>query len=124
MPDLTVADVRPFVPTLDLDTSRSFYRALGWIEVWSDGGLALVSLGGRQIMLQDRYVKDWAENFMLTVEVASADDWYSHVSDVLAAGAYGDARVAEPQEEGWARVTHVWDPSGVLLHFAQFPKAP
>lgn len=124
MPDLTVADVRPFVPTLDLDTSRSFYRALGWIEVWSDGGLALVSLGGRQIMLQDRYVKDWAENFMLTVEVASADDWYGHVSDVLATGAYGDARVAEPQEEGWARVTHVWDPSGVLLHFAQFPKAP
>jgi catechol 2,3-dioxygenase-like lactoylglutathione lyase family enzyme len=107
---------------MDLEKSRAFYRALGWAEIWSDGELALLSLAGRQMMLQDRYVKDWAENFMLTVEVASADDWYAHVSDVLAAGGYGGARVSEPRDEGWARVTYVWDPSGVLLHFAEFPK--
>jgi len=117
----SVVDVRPFVPSLNFESSRSFYRALGWVERWSDGGLALLSLGGCQLMLQDRYVKEWAENSMLTVEVASSDDWYDHVLDVLSAGAYADARVEEPREEGWARVTYVWDPTGVLLHFAQFP---
>jgi hypothetical protein len=122
MADLTVVDVRPFVPALDMETSRAFYQALGWAQLWSDGGLALLRLGGSQIMLQDHYVKEWAENSMLTVEVASADDWYEHVSDVLANGGYRDARVSEPRDEGWGRVTHVWDPSGVLLHFAQFSR--
>ena len=124
MTDLTVADVRPFVPALDFETSQAFYRALGWTELWSDAGLSLLSLGGSQVMLQDHYVKEWAENSMLTVEVVSADDWYGHVSDILGARAYGDARVSEPKDEGWARVTYVWDPSGVLLHFAQFPRTP
>lgn len=121
MTDLSVVHVRPFIPTMDLGTSRDFYLALGWVELWRDDSLVLLSLGGSQIMLQDRYVKEWAENSMLTVEVISADDWYSCVAAVLAAGAYGEARVAAPKDEGWARVTYVWDPSGVLLHFAQFP---
>ena len=106
---------------MNLEISNAFYTALGWTEIWSDGGLALLSLGGSQFVLQARYVKEWAENFMLTVEVVSADDWFRHVSDVLHGAKYGDARVAEPKDEGWARVTYVWDPSGVLLHFAQFP---
>ena len=123
MTDLSVVEVRPFIPTLDLGTSRNFYLALGWTEVWRDDALVLLSLGGSHLMLQDRYVKEWAENSMLTVEVTSADDWHSNVADVLAAGGYGEARVAAPKDEGWARVTYVWDPSGVLLHFAQFPQA-
>src|SRR4051794_27637148 len=122
MPDLTVVDVRPFVPTLDLRTSQAFYQALGWTQVWSDGGLALMRLGRSQIVLQDHYVKEWAENSMLTVEVASVDDWHAHVADVLAARAYGGARLSEPRDDGWARVAHVWDPCGVLLHYAQFSR--
>ncbi|MDH2413797.1 VOC family protein [Nocardioides sp. CER19] len=121
MTDLSVTDVRPFVPALDLAASRNFYLALGWSELWRDDALVLLGLSGSQLMLQDRYVKEWAENSMLTVEVGSADDWYAKVTAVLAAGRYGTARVAEPRNEEWARVTYVWDPSGVLLHFAQFP---
>ena len=41
---------------------------------------------------------------------------------MLAGGAFGDARVAEPKLEDWgATVTYVWDPCGVLLHFTEFP---
>ncbi len=123
MPDLTVNDVRPFVPAREFDTSRAFYLALGWTEQWREDGLALLSLGGSQFILQDFYVKDWAENSMLTVDVVSAADWHEHVSAVLAGRDYGPARVAEPRNEGWAVVTYVWDPSGVLLHFAQLPQA-
>lgn len=113
-------DVRPFVPARDFERSRRFYLALGWAELWRGDGLALLSLGGSQFMLQDRYVQQWADNSMLTVEVASADDWYRHVTTVLQSGEFGESRVREPQHEDWARVTYVWDPSGVLLHFAQF----
>ena len=118
---LAVTDVRPFVPAEDFQRSLAFYTALGWTTLWSDGGgLALLSLGGRQIMLQDFYVKDWAENSMLVVEVADAVAWYRHVERCLAEGDFGSARVAEPQQQDWgALVTYVWDPCGVLLHFTQ-----
>ncbi|MFN2561962.1 MAG: bleomycin resistance protein [Jatrophihabitans sp.] len=97
---------------------------MGWTELWDDGGLVLLSLAGKHMMLQDHYVKQWAENTMITVVVNSADDWYDKVSSVLASGSYDDARVEQPKDEGWARVTYVWDPCGVLLHFAQFPQRP
>ena len=117
-----VEDVRAFVPALDFAMSKAFYEAIGWTTVWTDGdGLALMELGGHRFMLQNFYVKDWAENFMLTVVVADAAAWHGRVSAALSTGAYGIARVAEPKVEDWgATVTYVWDPSGVLLHFTQW----
>ncbi len=122
---LAVTDVRPFVPAQDFQQSLAFYTALGWTALWSDGeGLALLSLGGRQFMLQDFYVKDWAENSMLVVEVADAAAWYRHVERALADGDFGNARVAAPEQKDWgAVVTYVWDPCGVLLHFTQLDRS-
>lgn len=122
MVDLTVGDVRPWLPARDWGLSLAFYVALGWRERWSDGnGLALLELGSHRFILQDRYVAAWADNTMLTVEVADADAWYDHARAVVATGAYGDARVAPPCDESFgARVTYVWDPVGVLWHFARF----
>jgi len=120
--DLSVSDVRMFVPSLDFAQSRAFYAALGWTTIWSDDeGLALLELGGHRMMLQNYFVRDWAENFMITIEVGSAVDWHDHVVEVLALGGFGHARVAEPKTEDWgAIVTYVWDPCGVLLHFTQW----
>jgi hypothetical protein len=119
---LAVDDVRPFVPARDFSRSRAFYGALGWSTVWTDESeLALLELGGHRIMLQNYYVRDWAENFMLTIAVADASAWFEHASAVLAGGAFAPARVAAPKAEDWgATVTYVWDPCGVLLHFTQF----
>jgi hypothetical protein len=118
---LAVRDVRHFVPAIDLDVSRSFYEALGWSVEWTDGTLVLLELAGHRLMLQAYYVKEWAENSMLTVVVDDAVAWHRHVTDVLAAGSYAGARVATPRHEEWgAIVTYVWDPAGVLLHLTQF----
>ena len=119
---LAVEDVRTFVPAREFARSKAFYEALGWTTIWTDDdGLALMELGGHRFMLQDHYVRAWAENFMLTIVVADAAAWYERVSGVLAGGRFGDARVAEPKDEDWgATVTYVWDPCGVLLHFTQF----
>jgi hypothetical protein len=118
-----VTDVRPFVPARDFALSRDFYVALGWTELWSDGTLALLELGASRFVLQDRWVRAWAENCMLTVEVDDAEAWHAHVTGVLAAREYDGARASDLVREDWATVTYVWDPSGVLLHVAQFPPA-
>jgi len=80
-----------------------------------------MELDGHRFMLQNYYVKDWAESFMLTIVVDDAEAWHSPIHDALRHGDFGDARVAEPKNEDWgATVTYVWDPCGVLLHFTQF----
>ena len=117
-----IDDFRVFVPAKDFTTSLAFYQALGWTMTWTDGdGLALLELGGHRFLLQDFYVKKWAENFMVTVAVPDAAAWLTHASAVLGTGEYGSARVAQSKVEDWgATVTPVWDPSGVLLLFTQF----
>ena len=59
---------------------------------------------------------------MLHVAVDDVEAWYEHVTKAFADNAL--ARVARIstriKDEGYARVFHVWDPSGVLIHFAQF----
>ena len=42
-------------------------------------------------MLQDFYVREWAENFMFTVVVRSAQAWFDHVTGALGGGDFGHA---------------------------------
>jgi predicted lactoylglutathione lyase len=116
----TANDVKPFVPAKNFNQSIEFYQALGWDLNWQNGGVAEMELAGVCIFLQDFYFKKLAENFMLYINVSDAQAWYDHVASVLESGDYPSARVQEPKKETYgAYVTYVWDPSGVLLHFAE-----
>lgn len=113
-------DVKVFMPTKDLDHSLAFYEALGWRCNWRVDGLAEIELAGTRQYLQRFYAKDWAENFMLYVEVDDAAAWYEKVRSVVESGDFPEARVEPPREEEYgALVSYAWDPVGILLHFAQ-----
>jgi predicted lactoylglutathione lyase len=119
----TASDVKVFVPARNFQESLEFYEALGWKVNFraEDDGIAELELVGCRFYLQNYYNKEWADNFMLHVTVENAQDWWQHASSVIADGGYKSARVKKPQEQPYgALVTHVWDPSGVLLHFAQY----
>ena len=119
-----VSDIKVYVPAINFSHCHAFYEALGWKTNWNHSGLAEMELGGVRFFLQDYYQKDWAENFMLYINVPDVDVWYSHVSEVLASGQFPKARARAPQKMDYGdTVSHVWDPSGVLLHFAQSTKA-
>lgn len=113
-------DVKVFVPAKEFDRSRGFYEALGWRENWHGSGLSELELAGVRFYLQDYYAKEWAENFMLYVVVESAETWWEHATNIIRTDEWKPARVAKPRQEPYgALVTYVWDPSGVLIHFAQ-----
>ncbi|MCA9838479.1 MAG: hypothetical protein KC422_16295 [Trueperaceae bacterium] len=120
--NLTASDVKVFVPALDFAKSLEFYQALGWQLNWqAPDGLAELELAGQRFYLQDYYNKDWAENFMLHITVEDAKAWWKHAAKVIADGSYDNVKLREPKVEDYgALVTHLIDPSGVLLHFAQF----
>jgi hypothetical protein len=114
-------DLRPFIPAKDYALSRRFYAALGWTESYADDNIALLERGGTRFYLQAYYQKEWAENTMLHLTVQDAAAWHALAEQVLAGGEYPGARLKEPAEQPYgALVTHLIDPSGVLLHFAQW----
>ncbi|MEM7130424.1 MAG: VOC family protein [Chloroflexota bacterium] len=113
-------DLKVFTPTRDFNESLQFYTTLGWQLNWQDAGLAEIELAGTRLYLQNYYTKEWAENFMIYVSVDDAQAWYDHVHTILQKGEFISARVEPPKKESYgAIVTYMWDPCGILVHFAQ-----
>ena len=120
MPNLNTSDIKPFVGSRNFDESRDFYVALGWKLNFDAGDLAELELGDCRFYLQAYYQKQWCDNSMLHITVDDAEAWHRHLQAILKARSYGAARVKAPEMQDYgALVTHVWDPVGVLLHFAQ-----
>jgi hypothetical protein len=116
----TVSDLRVFVPAQHIERSVQFYIALGWTKNWQQHGLVELELAGHRFLLQDYYLKEWAENFMFAITVEDAMAWKIKVEALLGQPGFDGVRVDGPKRErDGALVTHVWDPSGILLHFRQ-----
>jgi predicted enzyme related to lactoylglutathione lyase len=121
MPNIT--DQRVFLPTKDLGQSIEFYRRMGWQMRFQDESLALMELGASHIFLQKYYRKEWAENTMVHLVVDDAASWHEVAERVKKEGGFDDVRISAPKHEAYgALVTHVIDPAGVLLHFAQMDR--
>jgi catechol 2,3-dioxygenase-like lactoylglutathione lyase family enzyme len=122
MSDLTVSDLRPFVPARDFALCKRFYSSLGWDTKDVADGLALVRVADQQhFYLQDYYIKEVAENCMLHLTVTDAQAWHRHVSSVLQGNRFTEARVQPPKLQPYgAIVTFVHDPSGVLIHLCEW----
>ena len=87
---------------------------MGW------GGTMDCHLGGAVFRLQNYYVKDWAENFMMKFDVDDIDAWHAHAKKVIDEGDFAHARYDTPEMVGGdTKIFHVWDPCGVLLIFIQ-----
>ncbi|MGD9562139.1 MAG: glyoxalase [Pyrinomonadaceae bacterium] len=114
---LSIRELVVYTPAKDFEVSKAFYRALGFELTEGWGGTMDCRLGNAVFRLQNYYVKDWAENFMMKFDVDDVDEWHAHVRDLLDGATFGNARVAEPEMIGDTRIMHVWDPCGVLLIF-------
>jgi hypothetical protein len=121
--DLHAHEIRTFVPSRDYALSKEFYSALGCELEWADEGLALFRLGNSRFYLQAYYVKEWAENCMLHISVKDAAACHAQIQELVDSGRFPSARAVPPKREPYgALVTYVWDPSGVLLHLAQWDR--
>jgi catechol 2,3-dioxygenase-like lactoylglutathione lyase family enzyme len=111
--------MRPFVPAKDFETSLRFYTDLGFEPHRLGEGLASMHLGPFAFLLQDYYVKDWAENFMMHLLVHDLQAWWAHIASLNLADRYAVKIPAEPKLQPWGLVVgYVWDPCGVLWHVA------
>ena len=114
----------PFVPAKDYEVSRHFYRDLGFHENWGNDQACELELEGHKFILQNFYVKDHAGNFMMSLMVEDADKWWEFIQSTDLANKYNLSMAKPPALQPWGlRVLYLSDPSGVLWHIADRPKA-
>ena len=93
---------------------------MGWQVRFREENLALVEFGPSHFFLQKYYQEDRANNTMVHLTVDDAALWYDTAMRVKSEGGFETVRVHPPRREDYdALVTHVIDPAGVLLHFAE-----
>ena len=109
-----MVEIKAFVPAKDFELSKKFYTDLGFELKWSGDDLAYFACGNASFLLQDYYVREHADNFMMHILVESADDWYARFMEQDIVGKYGIA-IGEPEDREWAmRDFTLIDPTGVL----------
>ncbi|QDT26781.1 VOC family protein [Gimesia panareensis] len=117
--NLETIELKAFVPAKDFEHSKQFYADLGFQIPWSSEELAYLHFGNCTFLLQNFYVKELAENFMMHLSVQNVDDWWEHVREQQIAEKYG-VNVSKPEERPWGMRDFVLiDPSGVLWRIAE-----
>jgi uncharacterized glyoxalase superfamily protein PhnB len=118
-----VLDIKAFVPAKDLAQSIQFYADLGFKTNWSNKDAAEMEIGSFRFLLQRFYVKDHAENFMMSLNVADADHWWEYIESIGLKQKYPGIMARPPAMQPWGiRVLYLSDPTGVLWHIAEQPR--
>jgi catechol 2,3-dioxygenase-like lactoylglutathione lyase family enzyme len=118
----SVSQLRPFLPARDFAISREFYRMLGFHETWSSDRLAILELGRFSFFLQNYFVKEWADNMVMALDVADVDACWARLRSLNLSTRFPNVvSVGAPVDDVNAGVRrgHFVDPSGVLWHFSQ-----
>jgi len=71
--------MRPVVPAKDIDISKRFYIDLGFEPRELTERLFEMRLGAFRFLLQNYYVKDWADNFAIHLLVSDVNAWWHHI---------------------------------------------
>ncbi len=106
--------IRPFIGARDFETSRQFYKDLGFEESVVSNGMSFFRTDGLGFYLQDAYVKDWVDNTMLFLEVDDVERHWSELKALNLPARYENVRLTPIRREHWGKECFLHDPSGIL----------
>ena len=119
MNELKAVDVNAFVPARDLPLSKQFYQDMGFTLPWSSDDLAYFHCGNSSFLLQNFYVKEHGDNFMIHLLVEDVEAWWRHVEAQKLTEKYS-IKAEPPSDKPWKiRDFTITDPTGVLWRIGQ-----
>jgi hypothetical protein len=111
--------LQPFVPSgCNFEGSKQFFQELGFNISWDDGDYIGFEKDGCKFILQKYNNKEFAENFILTVNVINADEFRKEVIAMQLPQKYG-IRISEVISQPYGREVNIIDLAGVCWHFVQ-----
>ena len=117
-----VLALRPFVPAKEFGLSKRFYQALEFVPTHEDDSIAILKLGSFSFILQNFYVKEFAENCMVQLLVRDVDAWWGRMAPSRLPAEFAVKQPLAPAMQSWGlKVGFIFDPSGVLWHVAEVP---
>ena len=116
--------LEPFVPSgADFGKSRELFLALGFTINWEVKGYAGFERGGCKFILQHFSNKEFAENFMLSVKISSAEEFLEMVKEKNIASKF-NVRFTGINEMPYGKEVNMIDCAGVCWHFVDPDQDP
>ena len=111
--------LEPFVPSgVKFEESKQFFLELGFKINWDAGDYVGFQKDECRFILQHFYKKDFAENFMISVKVDDAEEFYTFVVEKKLPERFG-IRISKPSMEPYGKEVNIIDIAGVCWHFVQ-----
>ena len=111
--------LQPFVPSgNDFHKSKQLFVELGFNVNWDAGDYVGFEKDGCKFILQHFDKTDFAENFMISVNVENAEDFYRFVVEKKLPERFG-IKVSSPQRQPYGIEVNVIDVAGVCWHFVE-----
>jgi hypothetical protein len=119
MNNIIFKSLEPFVPSgNDFEGSKAFFQELGFHIAWDAGDYVGFEKDGGKFILQKFDNQAFAENFMVSVGINNADDFYKNITEKQLPEKYG-IRVGKPFQQPYGKEVNIIDMAGVCWHFVE-----
>ena len=111
--------LQPFVPSgSDFEKSKQLFVELGFSMNWEADGYAGFQKDNCRFILQKYDNTSFAENFMISVAIENADEFYKEVTEKQLPQKFS-IRISKPVNQAYGREVNLIDIAGVCWHFVQ-----
>lgn len=111
--------LEPFVPSgSNFEASKQLFQELGFIINWDAGDYIGFEKDGCKFILQKYDNKAFAENFMISVRISNAEEFYKMATEKNLQEKYG-IRLSAPKAQPYGKEVNLIDMAGVCWHFVE-----
>lgn len=111
--------LEPFVPSgSNFEGSKQLFQELGFTIHWDAGDYIGFERDGCKFILQQYDNKEFAENFMLSVKIDNAAEFFQFVIDKKLPERFG-IKITKPSQQPYGKEVNLIDVAGVCWHFVE-----
>jgi hypothetical protein len=111
--------LEPFVPSgSNFEGSKQLFQELGFNDNWDAGDYIGFERDGCKFILQKFDNKEFAENFMVSVKVNNAEEFWKYVIEKQLPKKFG-IKISKPSKQPYGIEVNIIDIAGVCWHFVE-----
>ncbi|WP_435354221.1 hypothetical protein [Emticicia sp. SJ17W-69] len=111
--------LEPFVPSgNNFEKSKELFQELGFIINWDSGDYVGFEKDGCKFILQNFDNIEFAQNFMLSVKISNAEEYWMDIIERKLPEKFG-IHISKPTQQPYGKEVNIIDIAGVCWHFVE-----